>query len=1331
MLAFFVSLAVQLLPAAIQAEQFSLDDGTVNTFGGTPGGDFLALNHFHTAGRTVAINQISVIWNPLSSRVFPTVALYSDPDGDGNPSDARPLMIYPIFITPNVVILNNTSFQSYDIPATTVTGSFFVGAYLSDRDSGFDPAIGVDLSHPQPGQSWIVENSSGVGLLDLQEPIATSTLVTPLNTYVNGNHMIRARYSFVASCVQPSAGLISWWPAETNANDTTGSNHGIITTEFLGPVLLSPGKVGNAFDFRGTNFVEIPPIPLESFTLELWALQRVRGTFGDNFGSVLVSDEVCGVVDDWHTGVLPDGRLVVRIGNAATGVDSNFISSNAIPLNTFTHIAVTRSTTTGKIEIYFNGVLDSTQDSPHNRVLGASDPTCDTGIHQNHIGIGNLRRGAVLAGNLTAFDGLIDEVSIYRHVLSAVELQAVYAAGSAGKCAPTPSGPPSITTQPQDQVKRPGSIVTLAVIASGTPPLNYQWFFNGNALAGRTNAALTLTNVQSDQAGPYFVTVSNGSGSVTSSKAQLTVTALLPPVCTPAPTGAVAWWRAESNTVDSIGINDGLPQGSRLNEILYTTGKVGAAFRFFSGSFGFGLTNYLFVPPSADLNLGAGDGLSIEGWIRPDSVSGVRPLLEWNDSHGSIGAGLAMNGSALEAYLTDTNTTPIRRIVLRSPPGIIGTSVWQHVALTFDKVAGLTSVYLNGVPVTQTNIGSLEPLTRSPVYLAYRPSGTSARSLYSGGLDEMTLYQRALSATEIQAIVAADEAGKCVPPPPTCVPPPSDFVAWWRGESNVLDSVDASHGVVTNSVTYTAGIVGKAIQFNTGFVRIPASSNLNVGAGPGLTIEAWISPQFSGSRLVFSTSRQFVGWHSGIVTQGVSLSITRAAPKSSSIFWEANLVDSEGRPHVVRSPEGLATLDVWQHVALTYDKATGVAALYFDGSAVTRTNLGTFTPKTTANVYLGYQTFLDPFRGAGAGALDEVSLYARALSAAEIRTIMLSRGVGKCQEPPVIVSQPVSIRVNEGADATFSVAASGNPILKYQWRRDGVNLPGATGASIVLTNVQFAQAGTYSVRITNAFGVAESSNAVLTVNRPPLADATATPPLVIAPAHCNPIIVLDGSRSSDPDDDPLQFFWFQGTATSAFATGVVAVVTLPVGTNSLRLVVDDGMSTNAQTFTVEVITSARAVERLMTSVNSHAPKPQPLIASLLAAIESLNRDNATAAINQLQAFQNKVGAQVAPSDPTLAQKLNQAAQEVIGILSGGCSSDKLHGKIGKLSRNANGKLRMHFTAPPGPVYVIEASTNLIDWEKIGVATDGGSGEFEFEDANAPRMPTRFYRIVIP
>ena len=130
-------------------------------------------------------------------------------------------------------------------------------------------------------------------------------------------------------------------------------------------------------------------------------------------------------------------------------------------------------------------------------------------------------------------------------------------------------------------------------------------------------------------------------------------------------------------------------------------------------------------------------------------------------------------------------------------------------------------------------------------------------------------------------------------------------------------------------------------------------------------------------------------------------------------------------------------------------------------------------------------------------------------------------------------------------------------------------------------------------------------------------------------------------------------------------------------------------------------------------------------------MKSIGRGHGGTAIHQLQAFQHKVHAQVAKSDPALAEAFTQGAQDIINVLSRDCTSSKPHGHIGKVSHHPHGKAQVQFTAPEGLIYIIEASTNLVDWEKIGVATNAGSGEFHFEDPNTAQTPVRFYRVVVP
>ena len=89
--------------------------------------------------------------------------------------------------------------------------------------------------------------------------------------------------------------------------------------------------------------------------------------------------------------------------------------------------------------------------------------------------------------------------------------------------------------------------------------------------------------------------------------------------------------------------------------------------------------------------------------------------------------------------------------------------------------------------------------------------------------------------------------------------------------------------------------------------------------------------------------------------------------------------------------------------------------------------------------------------------------------------------------PPFITQQPVGATNLPGTDVSLSVSATGNAPLRYQWLFNSTNLVGgATNASFTLTNIQPAQAGGYTVRITNLVGNVTSVVATLSVLVPPL-----------------------------------------------------------------------------------------------------------------------------------------------------------------------------------------------------------------------------------------------------
>lgn len=97
---------------------------------------------------------------------------------------------------------------------------------------------------------------------------------------------------------------------------------------------------------------------------------------------------------------------------------------------------------------------------------------------------------------------------------------------------------------------------------------------------------------------------------------------------------------------------------------------------------------------------------------------------------------------------------------------------------------------------------------------------------------------------------------------------------------------------------------------------------------------------------------------------------------------------------------------------------------------------------------------------------------------------------------PVVVEQPLPLARCPNSEAVFRVAAAGVPTPReapppqadqchsssYQWRKDGMDIPGATGATHTIASVQSAHAGTYTCRVTTQSGAATSAGAILTIN---------------------------------------------------------------------------------------------------------------------------------------------------------------------------------------------------------------------------------------------------------
>jgi hypothetical protein len=127
-----------------------------------------------------------------------------------------------------------------------------------------------------------------------------------------------------------------------------------------------------------------------------------------------------------------------------------------------------------------------------------------------------------------------------------------------------------------------------------------------------------------------------------------------------------------------------------------------------------------------------------------------------------------------------------------------------------------------------------------------------------------------------------------------------------------------------------------------------------------------------------------------------------------------------------------------------------------------------------------------------------VNLYASFLPAVGAGTFVNTTGflvsTATPAAAPAFTAQPTGQSVTVGATVTFTCAASGNPTPTYQWRKDGLNITGATLASFSLSNVQLSDAASYTVVASNSAGIATSNDATLAVNPVAVAPAFTTQP---------------------------------------------------------------------------------------------------------------------------------------------------------------------------------------------------------------------------------------------
>jgi len=221
----------------------------------------------------------------------------------------------------------------------------------------------------------------------------------------------------------------------------------------------------------------------------------------------------------------------------------------------------------------------------------------------------------------------------------------------------------------------------------------------------------------------------------------------------------------------------------------------------------------------------------------------------------------------------------------------------------------------------------------------------------------------------------------------------------------------------------------------------------------------------------------------------------------------------------------------WHHIAAVFDRDYNQVLYYVDATLAASNSLGvTGLESLTPSDLQPNATLIGasgPGRWAGAGAIDDVALWTRPLSAEEIIGIYLQ---GLDGDPltnassgnflPRITAQPRSITRHEGLPAEFTVTATGSAPLSFQWRRNGSDILHATNHTLSFAATLADQEAEVTVVVSNRFGMITSAPpAVLTV-------------LPAPPQLTNGLVVYLNFNSN--------LLAQAGTSISGVATGLVA-----------------------------------------------------------------------------------------------------------------------------------------------------------------------------------------------
>ena len=427
-------------------------------------------------------------------------------------------------------------------------------------------------------------------------------------------------------------------------------------------------------------------------------------------------------------------------------------------------------------------------------------------------------------------------------------------------------------------------------------------------------------------------------------------------------------------------------------------------------------------------------------------------------------------------------------------------------------------------------------------------------------------------------------------------------VGWWKfDESSGTTAADSSGsgntGSLINGPVWTSGQIGNALSFDGSNDVVNAGSSASLDDLPALTLSAWINPATAtyGPQGLIATKG-----HGNIelLYEGWVAAFNTANPTSLEFRVKYSTTDLQ-----IRVPSNSATMNEWQHIAITWDGSANAAGvkIYKNGSELTYTlqqnGVGTRVSDSTRDFRIGDNAYANsPFKG----MLDDIRIYNRVLSASEIQSVYNAGAPAIVSLSPAVGPVGTSVTItgsNFGASqGSSTVTFNGTAASPSSWGNTSIvaSVPaGATTGPVVVTVGGVASNGV-------TFTVGSTGPVSGTVSR-----------------------ASDGSAISGALVEALQSGVVKGSATTA-GNGTYSIGNLLVGTYDLRA--------SASGYTVQAQNGIAVNAGAATTVNFSMNQPNGLVgwwkfdeSSGSAAFDSSGSGNTGSLINGPVWTSGKIG----------------------------------------------------------------------------------------------------------